>query len=397
MKKIFSERVLAVFLVFIAFVFSWYLYKEGKISFLPQKDRPVRNQNLTAEIPYSKSEYKLSYENYPLDDIAEIAFFEDTEKWTGDGEFDYSSMVDGKSSLFLSSNNSYKAVATYKINKQLLLDGYRNLKMFVNLKNTNADIESFVIKITNYRNENIFYTVRQLNQGWNLVIIELDKFSNSNKPNSGVNNNNFGQIKEVSYELVSLPKSTVSVNLDSLWLERNENYQNDWNFGDYKYFAIKKDNERTLPYVIGLSGTVATLKEIGSSDDFSFIVKFTPLGNGSYGLFLRGDYHTSYGYYFLVDGVESNGWKINKYGSFNGETKTKELARGEISNFKMEKNKDYYLKGELKKNNLVFFISIDGTQYTKLGEVTDNSFISGGVGIVTQGASFTVDEITFFK
>lgn len=396
MKKKFIERGLVFLIVFIVFLISGYLYKEGRITFLPQKNKGVNVQNMVAGIPYVNKEYKLSYENSLAEDIAEIANFEDTENWKGDGEFDFSSMADGESSLFLSSKNNYKAVATLKLKNDIYLDNYKNAKILINLKNDNANIENLVIKFTNNERGSIHYPIRQLNQGWNLILMELDKFIESSELSKG-KDNGFGQINEVSIELIARPKSTVSINVDSLWLEKNEDYSSKWNFRDYNYLIVKKDREKTLPYFLELEEGVATLKEIGSVKDFSFIVKFKPLTQGFFGLFLRGDCNTRVGYYFTVDGVGTNSWQINKLEYVDETKKSVELAKGEINNFKMEKDKEYYLKGELKENNLNFFISLDGAQYTRLGGVNDSSFISGGVGVFTHGASFTVDEIAFFQ
>ena len=74
------------------------------------------------------------------------------------------------------------------------------------------------------------------------------------------------------------------------------------------------------------------------------------------------------------------------------------MAKGEINNFQIEEGKSYLLKGEMKGSIIIFYLSLDDKNMTKLGEVRDDSFASGGVGIAASGGSiFLVDDIAFFQ
>ncbi|PJE69000.1 hypothetical protein COU96_02140, partial [Candidatus Shapirobacteria bacterium CG10_big_fil_rev_8_21_14_0_10_38_14] len=86
---------------------------------------------------------------------------------------------------------------------------------------------------------------------------------------------------------------------------------------------------------IGLYGNRAVLSK-GAAKDYTFQAKFTLLRSGGFGLFLRGDYESGYGYYLMMDGVNTNTWQIYKYGLFDEKTQTLVLEKGNISNFKVE-------------------------------------------------------------
>jgi len=56
------------------------------------------------------------------------------------------------------------------------------------------------------------------------------------------------------------------------------------------------------------------------------------------------------------------------------------------------------LKAELKGPRLIFYLSVDGRNFIRLGETNDTSFTSGGVGFATSGSDMVlVDEIVFFQ
>ena len=74
------------------------------------------------------------------------------------------------------------------------------------------------------------------------------------------------------------------------------------------------------------------------------------------------------------------------------------MAKGEVSNFLIEKSKPYWLKAELKDTNLIFSISTDGQAFVRLGEISDASFSVGGVGIsVSHENMVLIDDLRFFQ
>ena len=100
----------------------------------------------------------------------------------------------------------------------------------------------------------------------------------------------------------------------------------------------------------------------------------------------------------MMDGLGTNSWMIYKVGIFEEKRQTIVLAKGEINNFQVEEGKSYLLKGDMKGSRIIFYLSLDNKNLTKLGEVRDDSFTGGGVGIAAAGGSiFLVDDIAFFQ
>jgi len=91
------------------------------------------------------------------------------------------------------------------------------------------------------------------------------------------------------------------------------------------------------------------------------------------------------GYYLTLSGVDKNNWQIRKIGIFDQEKGQKNiiLAEGYIDGFKIEREKSYWLKGELSGRMISFFLSLDGISFSKLGDINDGAFSRGRIGIFT--------------
>jgi len=397
MKKILSERELAFFLVFVAFLISGYLYQQGKISFLPKKNNIPELENVVAEIPFTEKEYKLSYSNIPPETVKEIAKFEDFEEWIGDGEFDYSNYYEGKSSLSLSGQGHTKSKTSLELKKGFRLDDYVKFKLFVNLRTEPANIEDLSIILADVDSTEIYrYPIRELQKGWNLLVIPQKDFS---PVSAKVDTEGFSsggvEIKKISFELIPRPRTVASVNLDFFWAEKEEKYLEDWNSESPKLLSLGRFNSSLGLLVVGDFGEVASLKAIGSAKNYEISAKFLPLHPGFFGFFLRSNYKDKRGYYLGMDGIGLDSWQIYKVGTFDDKQKVVPLAKGAIQNFKLEEKKAYWLKAELKNDNLTFSLSVDGNKFIKIGEVNDGSFSSGGVGIAAVNSMFLVDDFQF--
>ncbi len=228
MKKILSEKGLAFFLVFVAFLISGFLYKEGKIKFLPSKNKNVTLQNIESELPFTEKKYQLSYDLLPANSVLEVALFEDSEKWTGDGEFDFSSFYLGKSSLFLSSQNNFRSKARLKLSKGFNFQDFSFYKVFLNPKTDVGNIEELSLSFINLNGGGFKYRIGNLNSGWNLLRLEREKFTAFAEETVLLGKND--DISEVVIELASRPQTAASINMDFLWAEKNNQYLEEWNF-----------------------------------------------------------------------------------------------------------------------------------------------------------------------
>lgn len=388
MKKIVLEKIIALVLILAAGGATYYFYQQGEISFLPGKKEANQTPSFAIQIPISDKELKLSYKD-KTDSTFDIANFEEGENWYGGGEFDYSTFYEGKSSLFLTSLDGSKATVTLK--KEFDIENVLDFKFIVYLATDPAGLEEFNLIFSGGK-ESFKFPIRDVGRGWNFLVLPREKFS---KIEGQEGQEGLG-IEEVAVELVSRPKTRSIVNLDSLWAEKEDSYLKDWNENSDRFLSIREFNGKVDLLAAGLAGNRAVLSR-GSAKDYTFQAKFTPLNNGEFGLFLRGDYKSGYGYYLTMGGVDTNTWRINKYGPFEEKVQSLDLGKGQIDNFIMGKEQPYWLKAEMRGNRLVFYFSVNNKEFTKLLEVNDTSFASGGVGITSGGTMFFVDDIQLFQ
>jgi hypothetical protein len=285
---------------------------------------------------------------------------------------------------------------------------FQNFKFLVNLRSDKANIQEFnLLFIEESSGEEYRYPIRELSEGWNLLEVPKDKFSvvthepqkeTEERPLSGIEQEIVStpvNVNKVVFELVSRPRTAALTNIDFIWAEKSEDYLEDWAINNPKFLFFKK-NPTSLNFgLIGIERTVANIKRITSARDYSLKIKFTPLRQGFFGFFLRGNFETGYGYYLGLDGVDTNTWQIYKMGVFDDKQQTVVLAEGTITNFKTEKDHNYWLKAQVGGSHLSLFLSLDGKTYSKIGEAYDDSFVFGGVGIASLGSMYTIDDLQF--
>lgn len=412
MKKIISEKIVALILILIAVGYTYYFNQHGKINFLPQK-KEKQTKIIVAEIPINETQYRLSYKDKP-DAAFDIANFENNENWFGDGDFDFSTYFEGEASLFLSSFNNQKATVWLK--KSFDIKDVLNFKFLVHLATDPTYIEEFNLIFTGENKDykqglnspreykqslnsprEYKFPIRDLKSGWNILVLPKESFSSflSEEERRGEVVPET-QIGKVTIELISRPKVRSIVHLDSLWAEGDKDYFKDWNLNSENFLALRKNGSTTSLLAINLTDSQATLRK-GSGEDYTFQGKFTPLKKGAFGFFLRGDYKTGYGYYLVMNGAESNGWQIYKYGPFEEIVQTVNLAEGKISS-NLGENLSYWLRADLKGHRMTFSFSQDGKNFVRLGEVNDKSFSSGGIGFTVKDSNMVfVDDLLFFQ
>lgn len=359
--------------------------------------------------PISSVQLKFGDKNLKLnslvnltDSVLNIFSSDSGENWRGDGNFDDTVTWLSESSILLESRNNTKSEA-YLL-KKLDLYKYQVLKLTVNLQSDASDLEAVKIYFGNKdKSAYYYYPLINLSPGWNHLRISKMKFSSSNlgteKTTASASGSlSWNNIERVGIEVNSRFNSVAKVNIESMTAYQAEDYLDNWLTMSTDFLDLTKTKEGSVVLTAkNVGASTALIKKIGGVSDFTLKAKVQPLKiSARSGLFIRGDYNTGYGYYFLIDGVNGNRWQIIKIGVIDKKTVTTVLRNGVISNFAVEKKQPIWLKAEAKGSSLKFFVSADNKTYTLLGETTDNEFREGGVGItVFDGGATLYDEIEF--
>lgn len=378
-----------------------------KFQLLPAAGSPSTAVD-SVELKFTDKNLKTDYSTLAPDYVINLAAFERGEDWKGVGQFDDVLVWDGESSLLLDSrDNSPKEAYLFK---KVDLSKTQMIKIAVNLQTDPADIESVKLYFGNRdKSAYYYYPVTNLTKGWNFLRIQKLKFSalngltvdlaaSSSATTKDKNPIDWSKIERIGIELTSRLNSTSTIYFDSLTAMQGEDYLDDWLVTAPVFLnLVKNDQGRIILRAKNYGGTTALLKKISGVSDFTFKAKIQPERPGARsGLFVRGDFKTGYGYYFLIDGVGGNRWQIMKISNASGKPVTSVIKNGVINNFAVDEKKPLWLKAELKGNNLKYHLSTNGTSYTLLGQIDDSDISQGGAGIaVLDGGVSEFDEFEF--
>lgn len=407
-----KSALISIFIIVITLAIGVYLLLTKKDTLLSKKNSSDTSIN-SVQLKFGEKKFQLDYSSLSNDFVQNIAKFDKNEEWQGNPEFDDIIYWEGNSSLLLSSKDNEKVDA--HLLKKIDLGKYQNIKFSVYLQTEPSDLESVSLYFAN-KDKTAYYSYQFTNlvKGWNFLDIPKIKFSATNAirenlikqntakadssvtgmANKGTNLLTWNNIERVGLEINSRPNSTATLNFDLLTALESEDYLDDWLISNPLLLNLVKTNDDKI--VLQSRGT-ALIKKLSGVSNFTVKGKLQPLKVGTRsGLFIKGDYKTGYGYYFLIDGIDGNRWQIIKYSLIEGKAVSETLKNGIINNFIIEDNKPLLLKVESRSSNMKFYLSTDNKSFTMLGEVNDGDIKEGGVGIaIYDGGATQFDEIEF--
>lgn len=382
------------------------LINKGIIS-LPsffQKEKIVDIEKPVVDILFSGQEYKLSYAEKQPSNFINIAKFDKNEQWRGAGSIDESKVLRGNI-LSLLDRDRRKAIS-YLV-KDFNLSGIDIIKFAVNLRTDPEELESLNLLFGDKEGSSFFrFPLTNLEEGINYLSIPKYRFFLVEPEKVGVkeeaeetkqesNAVRWDNIGRVQIELISRPEGKANVEVGWIRGEKEDFFTPEWNWDQEENFLnldLTADGKLTL-FAQNVGRSVATLKKVGSVKNFIYSAQLTSLKKGFIGLFFRGDYKTGYGYYLSVGGLGTNEWSMAKFHVKDKKPTTTILVNGQIANFEFSKDQPFWLKVSAQGNTIIAYLSLNGQDYTKLGEVKDNEFEAGGVGLATSngGAGYFDD------
>jgi hypothetical protein len=397
--------LISIFIIVLTVAIGGFLLYTKKDTLFNKKDTATTPLS-SVQLKFTEKNFKLDYSSLSSDFVYNIANFEKNEDWQGEHELNDVIFWQGGSSMVLESKDNVKTESY--LAKKIDLSKYQIFKIAVYLQTDPQDLESVKLYFANKDKTAYFtYPITNLTKGWNFLDIPKMKFSSVNATKENLMNTtpkitsaapsyllNWDKIERVGAEVTSRPNSTTTVNFDDLKALESEDYLDDWLTVNPLFLDLVKSADDKI--VIQARST-ALIKKISGVSTFTFKAKLLPLKpSARSGFFIRGDYRTNYGYYFLVDGINGNRWQVFKIGLVDGVTATTMLKNGVINNFMVEQDKPLWLKAEAKGDNMKFYLSTDNKSFTKLGEINDSDIKEGGVGItVFDGGATLFDEMEF--
>src|SRR3989338_5358940 len=369
--KLNRNVVISVIIVLITVVIGGYL-------FITKKDSLIKKGNSTdiintVGLKFSDKNFNLKFADINPETLLVISDFEREDEWQGQHEYDDGNFWEGEYSLILSSRDN-ELIDVY-IEKNINLDKYTVFKLALNVQSDPSDIEAARLYFANKdKSSSYYYSIRNLVKGWNFLTISKLKFSaqnvskteNSASPAAKTAGSSWENIERVGFELASRANSNTDVNIDSLKAFQDEEYLSDWLVNNPLQLDLTKSGDKYYLLARNYAGTVALIKKLICITNFKFKAKLMPIRNNTRsGFFVRGDFKTGYGYYFMIHGINGNRYQILKMALKDEKTETTILKNGAINNFIVEKNVPLWLKVEAKGANFKFFLSTDDKSYSR--------------------------------
>ena len=334
----------------------------------------IQGTGAFGSVLFGKNNYELNYSESPADIVEILSNFEVGDNWESTGYWDKRIYLQGESSLALNAENRTPQTATYTFETEKNFNNIQYIRYFINLSDYQA-LESHTIKLGDENFANYYsYSITNVKTGWNTVKVPVNQMIKVGTSAEF----DLSKIKKLQLELISRPQNSLVANFDYLKIKKDDNFANDWQTVDELFTAQSKFNDKIVFEGVKANGFTSTLAAVPGLKDFVYEAKVSPqTRNSSAGLFFRGSYKNSKGYYFVTGGVDSNTWYLKKYSDDGWE----DLLKGEISNFNYEVDKFYWLRVVANGNELKLLFSINGEDFTELATVTDDTYLSGGVGV----------------
>lgn len=376
-KSLTYKRISFVKLFYLLSVifFAGIIFYFYKTNFFPADTKqlngtPVIPTIEQTELIFRDKNYSLSYSKLDLNMGINISTFGANELWKGSGFYDSKIFFEYPYSLTLAGSDRNLIVAE----KELKLDLGKAaiFDLILNLQTDPDELETANLIFIDENKEISKYTLPKINKEWNYIKIIKEKFVTAGQFD-------WNKITGVRFEFQPRPLGKIVVSLAGLRGEVELQYLRDWHTTD-KQMLILDNRNNIISLMVRNMKTypmVTTMKEIINSNNYSYQVAFSPLTETWSGLFLRGDIQNRYGYYFMVNGLGGNKWQIYKL--FKDGVKI--LGTGIVPNLQFKKGEWYYLKAEVTGDTIKAYLSKDGKEFISLGTVSDNEFISGGIGL----------------
>ena len=384
MRKAKVENTVVFFLIVVTFLVSLYFYRKGEVN-LAGEDT-YKEPSLIKITPFLEKKFHLNLTKNNKGEILTIARFEEDEQWDENGNFDLINFIEGNSSLYLNSENQHLVKAQNSLGEKKDISSYEEVGMFIYLHTLPENIEEILLTIFNKKGDSEVIPITNLISGWNYWTYSCEKFSSEFLKKS--------EVDKITISVKSRKDKVVLVSFDYLFFYK----------GEIRATELKGRREKPLVYFENLDGKMLplissyfnqtiTIKRVTSVKNFDYRAKIVPFKPGPLGLFIKGDINSNNGYYFIVGGINKYDWQFLVRDKENNE-----LLRGEINNFLIEANKEIWLRAKTVGNIIFLSFSVDGINYSNIGNIKDNTFSAGGVGVCGfDGVTFTVEEVLLLQ
>lgn len=318
-------------------------------------------------------------ERYKDAPTLEIAGFEEGESWKGNFTRDSGRTFDGDTGMNIFTQEKSNIITLIK---PLNLAPFDTIFAYIIIDSEEMikKIDSLVIGFQTKDKNKATFIVQPLKSGWNLLTMSKNNFKQ--------NKFNWKEIEETSVELTAKKGETAQIALDRIWTQQSMKGKTDFLSYPKEFFNLKTVGKKTFLHLGSPLMTRVLFNKIIERNDFSYTVSFAPKKFGTFGLSFQTNTNLDAGYFFAIEGEQTNTWRL--YKKEGGKEIT--IAQDSLKSNIFEKEAYLWLRVEKKGNKITLSFSVNNQQYIPLKETEDSSFSKGYVGIFSKG-SYLINSV----
>lgn len=280
--------------------------------------------------------------HYVNNKTIEIAGFEEGEQWQGNYSYDSERILEGKTSITLSSWAG-KENSIFFMKDTAIPAGYRNgyLSVYVPDEKRLQAVSSFELHLNGEKTEEKIYSLgSELRAGWNRLAIAIPAWK---------------KITNSSLYIVSKPQTIAEVNFDRFWIENTTSYKSDVFSTESPHVSLRTIGQRTYLYYASSALEPLTLNSPSKLQKGTLTIALIPEHAKEIQLTLNGTT-------LKLAGKSMDECELSNE---SGESKTEKLSS-------VSGRDDLYvfLKVEIQGRKIVYSVSNNGVDFTSCGAVT---------------------------
>jgi len=280
--------------------------------------------------------------HYAQNKTIELAGFEEIEHWQGNYSYDSERVLEGKSSITLSSWYG-KENSIQKEEVVSLINGYDKGYISVHIPNKKnlSTLVSLSLHLTGTEKEKMDYDLTpDLHVGWNRVAIIIPTWK---------------KITKQSFSIVSKPGEITEVNLDRLWIENTSIYTSDVLVSKSQSMSLRTIGDRTYIFATPIQEESYPFANPSSINKGSVTVSLIPEHTKNMQLSLSGASMN-------IGGAHMNECTIKSQDSRN--------IQKTLKNTSGQDNLYVFMKAEVRGDAIAFSLSNNGVDFEQCGIVT---------------------------
>lgn len=297
---------------------------------------------------------------YESNKTIELSGFEQTENWQGNYSYDSVRVLEGKTSLTLTSWYG-KETTIEKESRYSLRDGYTKgyISLFIPDKEKLDALTSLKLILISEKQKQEYNLTSQLNVGWNRAVVVIPAWK---------------YITSIAFSIVSKSGDITEVNLDRFWIENSTIYTSDVVESKSKALSLRTIGERTYLFVSSTQMESFRFVEPEKINRGSVTISLIPEHTKRLRISLNGTT-------VEIDGSTPNTCVLYENGKL--------IKKAVLGSTKALDDLYVYVKAELSNNKILYSISNNGITYEQCGILSTSANTQIELGL--QG-SYLIDS-----